>query len=117
VPNHSLKDFGIINGRIIHRVDLDGGPVLPFLVIHLFDELREAVDRQARTTGVQSIRFDVVIPLLARVEFSVLLRLKTNLSPCGAANVEPLFCESLDPVPSAAVIGGRRVGASGTTGR
>ena len=49
VPNHAIEDLGHLNvSAVVCRDDLGLRPVLPLLVGHLMDVLRQLVDRQAR---------------------------------------------------------------------
>ena len=49
VPDHAVEDFGDLNvSVVVNRNDLGRRPVLPLVVGHLTNVLRQLVDRQAR---------------------------------------------------------------------
>ena len=99
VTAHPFQNFGIINGRIVNRIDLDRWAVLALFVRYLLDELRHPVDDQARSPGLSPIRFHAGVPLHPRVELTVDVRFGANVRPRRYADVEPGLCQRADANP------------------
>ena len=73
MTNESLENIGGLDCRdIIDRIDFNGGAVLALVVGDLVENCGKAIDDKAGAFFLVPGLFDVLWPLLANEEFSVL---------------------------------------------
>jgi hypothetical protein len=65
IADKPLQHLSHIDIAVLHWINVDGGPVLALVVGDLLNELRDAVDRDARTVLLLALRTDMRWPLLA----------------------------------------------------